>query len=75
MRSLCIALGLASGLAAVAGIGPSRDWLLSTLDQQPKPGPRVRLEDVSAVRNMFGVFQQMDIFQGGGSGRLTLAAT
>ncbi|MGW7618829.1 transcriptional regulator [Streptomyces antimycoticus] len=60
--------------AAVAGIGPSRDWLLSTLDQQPKPGPRVRLEDVSAVRNMFGVFQQMDIFQGGGSGRLTLAA-
>ncbi|MBB4782946.1 transcriptional regulator [Streptomyces rapamycinicus] len=60
--------------AAVAGIGPSRDWLLSTLDQQPKPGPRVRLEEVSAVRNMFGVFQQMDIFQGGGSGRLTLAA-
>ncbi|MEV0536467.1 transcriptional regulator [Kitasatospora sp. NPDC050463] len=59
--------------AAVAGVGPSRDWLLSTLDQSPTPGPQVRLEDVTAVRNMFGAFQQMDIFQGGGSGRLALA--
>ncbi|WP_394325095.1 transcriptional regulator [Streptomyces rimosus] len=58
---------------AVAGIGPSRDWLLSTLDQNPsRPGQRVRLEDVIAVRNMFGVFQKMDIFQGGGSGRRAL---
>ncbi|MDT3397220.1 transcriptional regulator [Streptomyces sp. B1866] len=64
----------AAPFTALAGIGPSRDWLLSTLDQQPVPGPRVRLEDVSAVRNMFGFFQEMDIFQGGGSGRLTLAA-
>lgn len=30
--------------------------------------------DVTAVKNMFGAFQQMDIFQGGGSGRLALAA-
>ncbi|MFD4835288.1 transcriptional regulator [Streptomyces uncialis] len=59
--------------AAVAGIEPSRDWLLNTLDQEPEPGPRVRLEDVSAVKNMFSVFQRMDIFQGGGSGRLILA--
>lgn len=59
--------------AAVAGVGPSRDWLLSTLEQSPTPGPQVRLEDVTTVRNMFGVFQQMDIFQGGGSGRLALA--
>lgn len=57
----------------IAGIGPSRDWLLSTFDQ-PQPSSKVRVEDVSAVRNMFSVFQQMDIFQGGGSGRLTLAA-
>ncbi|MEU1667256.1 transcriptional regulator [Streptomyces sparsogenes] len=64
----------AAPFAAVAGIGPSRDWLLSTFDQQPEPGPKVRLEDVSRVRNMFGVFQEMDIFQGGGSGRLALAA-
>lgn len=62
----------AAPFAAVAGVGPSRDWLLNTLDQQPVPGPRVRLEDVSAVKNMFTTFQRMDIFQGGGSGRLAL---
>ncbi|MEU0719037.1 transcriptional regulator [Streptomyces lavendulocolor] len=63
----------AAPFAAVAGVGPSRDWLLATLDQQPEPGPRVRIEDVTAVRNMFTTFQRMDIFQGGGSGRLVLA--
>ncbi|WP_432253640.1 transcriptional regulator [Streptomyces sp. HNM1019] len=65
----------AAPFAAVAGVGPSRDWLLNTLDQAPKPswGPRVRLEDVTAVKNMFTTFQRMDIFQGGGSGRLVLA--
>jgi hypothetical protein len=64
----------AAPFAAVAAVGPSRDWLLDTLDQQPEPGPRVRLEDVTAVKNMFGAFQRMDIFQGGGSGRLLLAS-
>ncbi|MGW3072387.1 transcriptional regulator [Kitasatospora sp. NPDC001132] len=64
----------AAPFAAVAATGPSRDWLLATLDQQSEPGPRVRLEDVSAVKNMFGEFQKIDIFQGGGSGRLILAA-
>lgn len=59
--------------AAVAAVGPSRDWLLNTLDQQPDSGPRVRLEDVVAVRNMFGEFQRMDVLQGGGTGRLVLA--
>ncbi|MVO85917.1 transcriptional regulator [Streptomyces sp. p1417] len=63
----------AAPFVAVAGVGPSRDWLLNTLDQEPEPGPRVRLEDVTAVRNMFTTFQRMDIFQGGGSGRLVLA--
>jgi hypothetical protein len=64
----------AAPFAAVAATGPSRDWLLATLDQAPEPGPRVRLEDVTAVKNMFGEFQKIDIFQGGGSGRLLLAA-
>jgi tetratricopeptide (TPR) repeat protein len=64
----------AAPFAAVAATGPSRDWLLATLDQQPEPGPRVRLEDVTAVKNMFSEFQRMDIFQGGGSGRLLLAS-
>ncbi|MFF7146033.1 transcriptional regulator [Streptomyces nodosus] len=63
----------AAPFAAVAGVGPSRDWLLATLDQEPEPGPRVRLEDVLAVKNMFGTFQKMDVLQGGGSGRLVLA--
>ncbi|MFG2913373.1 transcriptional regulator [Kitasatospora sp. NPDC048298] len=64
----------AAPFTAVAATGPSRDWLLATLDQQPEPGPRVRLEDVTAVKNMFSEFQKIDIFQGGGSGRLILAA-
>ncbi|MGK5533205.1 transcriptional regulator [Streptomyces sp. URMC 129] len=63
----------AAPFAATAGVGPSRDWLLNTLEQQPAPAQRVRLEDVTAVRNMFTTFQRMDIFQGGGSGRLLLA--
>jgi hypothetical protein len=63
----------AAPFAAVAAVGPSRDWLLNTLDQAPDPAPRVRLEDVAAVRNMFGEFQRMDVLQGGGTGRLILA--
>ncbi|MZE80034.1 transcriptional regulator [Streptomyces sp. SID5475] len=59
--------------AALAGVGPSRDWLMSTLDHSREPGPRVRLEDVTAVKNMFSEFQRMDVLQGGGSGRLILA--
>ncbi|MEU3972199.1 transcriptional regulator [Streptomyces bacillaris] len=64
----------ASPFVAAAGVGPSRDWLLNVLDQEPEPGPRVRLEDVTNVRNMFGHFQEMDVMQGGGSGRLVLTA-
>ncbi|MFJ7411577.1 transcriptional regulator [Streptomyces sp. NPDC098077] len=63
----------AAPFAAVAGVGPSRDWLLATLDQDPEPGPRVHIEDVLAVKNMFATFQKMDVLQGGGSGRLVLA--
>ncbi|MGC0311964.1 hypothetical protein QBC98_000409 [Kitasatospora acidiphila] len=63
-----------STFAVAAAVGPSRDWLLSTLDQQADPSRRVHLEDVAAVRNMFGTFQEMDIFQGGGAGRTALAS-
>ncbi|MFI9273817.1 transcriptional regulator [Kitasatospora sp. NPDC052896] len=61
-----------STFAAVAAVGPSRDWLLSTLDRQSDSTRKVHLEDVAAVKTMFGTFQQMDIFQGGGAGRATL---
>ncbi|WP_459247011.1 transcriptional regulator [Streptomyces youssoufiensis] len=59
--------------AAVAAVGPSRDWLLSTLDEQATPGARVRLEDVTSVRNVFAKFQRVDVMQGGGAGRHVLA--
>ncbi|MGV9313740.1 transcriptional regulator [Streptomyces sp. NPDC003691] len=62
----------ASPFVAAAAVGPSRDWLLATLDQEPSAGPRVRLEDVTDVRNMFSRFQEIDVMQGGGSGRLLL---
>ncbi|MFJ6566370.1 transcriptional regulator [Streptomyces sp. NPDC091292] len=62
----------AAPFVAAAGVGPSRDWLLATLDQETAPGPRVRLEDVTSVRNMFAAFQDTDVMQGGGSGRLLL---
>ncbi|MFE7131703.1 transcriptional regulator [Streptomyces sp. NPDC057638] len=66
----------ATPFAAAAGTGPSRDWLLNALDQdQPaQRGTRVRLEDVTSVRNMFGVFQEIDVMQGGGAGRLLLTS-
>lgn len=59
--------------AILAGVGPSRDWLMNVLDSSPPAGPRVRLEDVASVRNMFAEFQRIDVLQGGGSGRLVLA--
>ncbi|WP_210742685.1 hypothetical protein [Nocardia veterana] len=65
---------ISAPFAVAAAVGPSRDWLLNTLDQLPGERRRVRLEDVTAVKNMFSHFQEMDIFQGGGSGRLLLAA-
>ncbi|WP_308191874.1 transcriptional regulator [Kitasatospora humi] len=63
-----------STFAVAAAVGPSRDWLLSPLDRQADPSRRVHPEDVTAVRNMFGTFQEMDIFQGGGAGRTALAS-
>ena len=65
---------ISAPFAVAAAVGPSRDWLLNTLDQLPGEHDRVRLDDVTAVKNMFSHFQEMDIFQGGGSGRLLLAA-
>lgn len=58
--------------AGAASIVPSREWLLSTLTADPHR--RIGQEDVQSVKNMFAVFQEMDVMQGGGSGRLALAA-
>lgn len=58
--------------AAAASVVPSREWLLSTLTADPQR--RVGQGEVISVRNMFAVFQEMDVMQGGGSARLALAA-
>jgi hypothetical protein len=58
--------------AGAASVAPSREWLLSTLTAEPKR--RIGDGDVQSVTNMFSVFQEMDVMQGGGSARLTLAA-
>lgn len=57
---------------ALAGVAPSRDWLVSGLDRAQSTG-QVQAEDVATLRHMFTEFQRIDVMQGGGSGRLILA--
>jgi len=63
---------MSAAFAAAASVAPSREWLLSTLTASPKR--RIGQGDVQSVKNMFSVFQEMDVMQGGGSARLALAA-
>jgi hypothetical protein len=55
--------------------GPSRDWLLASLDETAtERGPRqIGLRQVAGIRNMFAIFQEMDVMKGGGHARATLA--
>ena len=59
-------------LAALAA--PSRDWLLSTLDEtRGERGPRtVGMRQVAGIREMFALFQEMDVMRGGGHARTAL---
>lgn len=59
-------------LAALAG--PSRDWPLSTLDEVlDERGPRrVGMKQVADIREMFRLFQEMDVMRGGGHARVAL---
>jgi hypothetical protein len=59
-------------LAALAA--PSRDWLVSTLDETTSDrGPRkVGLRQVAGIREMFALFQEMDVMRGGGHARTAL---
>ncbi len=59
-------------LAALAV--PSRNWLLSTLDETANDrGPRkVGMRQVSGIREMFSLFQEMDVMRGGGHARTAL---
>jgi hypothetical protein len=46
---------------------PSRDWLLASLDAADAGRPRrADMAAVDSIRAMFGIFQEMDVIQGGG---------
>ncbi|WP_054571546.1 MULTISPECIES: hypothetical protein [Parafrankia] len=58
---------LRSSFVLGALAGPSRDWLLASLEAVDAGGPRrADMDTISSIRTMFGVFQEMDVIQGGG---------
>lgn len=59
-------------LAALAV--PSRNWLLATLDETASErGPRkIEMRQVAGIREMFALFQEMDVMRGGGHARVAL---
>lgn len=66
---------LKSALFAVgAAAGPSRDWLVATLEEAAVPHGRVGAGQVAAIRRTFSAFQDMDVMRGGGFARHRLAA-
>lgn len=68
-RSVVFAPFVLGALAA-----PSRDWLLAALGSlTSERGPRqVSLEQVSGIREMFALLQEMDVMRGGGHARVAL---
>jgi transcriptional regulator with XRE-family HTH domain len=60
--------------AVAASIGPSRDWLLATLEVAFFPNRKVTTDHVEAIRRTFGVFQELDVMRGGGHARKELAS-
>ncbi len=58
---------LRSSFVLGALAGPSRDWLLTSLDVADSGRTaRADMAAVESIRSMFGVFQEMDVIQGGG---------
>ncbi|WP_433680644.1 hypothetical protein [Nocardia sp. CA-119907] len=59
-------------LAALAA--PSRDWLLASFEElESERGPRViGMKQVAGIRDMFSLFQEMDVMRGGGHARTAL---
>ena len=49
-----------------AAVGPSRDWLLATLEEAAAPRSEVSSEQVAAIRAAFAEFQRIDVVRGGG---------
>ncbi len=59
-------------LAALAA--PSRDWLLASFEEvSSERGPRaIGMHQVAGIRDMFALFQEMDVMRGGGHARTAL---
>jgi hypothetical protein len=62
-------------LDSAALAAPSRDWLLDALESVTgERGPRqVGMKQVDGIREMFALFQEMDVMRGGGHARTALA--
>jgi hypothetical protein len=61
-------------LAALAV--PSRNWLLASLDElsDDRGTRQLGMGQVDGIRQMFRLFQEMDVMRGGGHGRVALIA-
>jgi transcriptional regulator with XRE-family HTH domain len=59
-------------LAALAA--PSRDWLLASLESVTgeRGARQVGMKQVAGIRDMFALFQEMDVMRGGGHARMAL---
>jgi transcriptional regulator with XRE-family HTH domain len=44
-------------------IAPSRDWLVTTIEDATAPAGRVGASQVDAIRRTFGLFQEMDVMR------------
>jgi hypothetical protein len=59
----------------LAALGaPSRDWLLATLDETAteRGARQISMKQVAGIREMFALFQEMDVMRGGGHARTAL---
>jgi hypothetical protein len=65
---------MAAPFVLAAAAAPSRDWLLSTLDEiTDEDGPRkIGMRQINGIRQMFRVMQEMDVMRGGGHARVAL---
>jgi transcriptional regulator with XRE-family HTH domain len=56
---------VSSAFAAAAVVGPSRDWLLATLDEATAPGT-ITTAQVDAIRRAWRTFEELGATHGGG---------
>jgi DNA-binding XRE family transcriptional regulator len=59
--------------AVGASIAPSRDWLVTTIEDATSPTRKVSTSHVEAIRRTFSMFQELDVTRGGGHARHQLA--